>query len=99
MLRLDRVQYAAAHRGNHNCLGVLDRPVEPGDDRGFGGETVPTHSHAVAVHPSSLLNNNFIAVAANTCMFANRSLLPVSSVITSDAGPAIAMQLWPAASP
>ncbi|RXH16641.1 hypothetical protein EAS56_06575 [Bradyrhizobium guangzhouense] len=26
------IQYAAATRFNHSCLGVLDRPVEPGDD-------------------------------------------------------------------
>ena len=27
------IQYAAISRLNHNCLGVLDRPVKPGDDR------------------------------------------------------------------
>jgi hypothetical protein len=27
------IQYAAASRFNHNCLGILDRPVKPGDDR------------------------------------------------------------------
>ncbi|TFV42505.1 hypothetical protein E4K66_00440 [Bradyrhizobium frederickii] len=33
MPRLDRgIQYAAAYRFNRNCLGVLDRPVKPGDD-------------------------------------------------------------------
>ncbi|RXH02989.1 hypothetical protein EAS61_00410 [Bradyrhizobium zhanjiangense] len=26
------IQYAAAYGLNHNCLGVLDRPVKPGDD-------------------------------------------------------------------
>jgi len=26
------IQYAAAHRFNHGRLGVLDRPVKPGDD-------------------------------------------------------------------
>ncbi|QFI73819.1 hypothetical protein F8237_16230 [Bradyrhizobium betae] len=26
------IQYAAAHRFNHYCLGLLDRPVKPGDD-------------------------------------------------------------------
>jgi len=26
------IQYAAASRFNDNCLGVLDRPVKPGDD-------------------------------------------------------------------
>ncbi|QAU44870.1 hypothetical protein XH91_05580 [Bradyrhizobium guangzhouense] len=26
------IQYAAAPRFNHSCRGVLDRPVEPGDD-------------------------------------------------------------------
>jgi hypothetical protein len=44
-------------------------------------------------------NNRFSAVDANTCIFANLSALPVSSVITSLCGPATAMQLWPAASP
>ncbi|TFV49155.1 hypothetical protein E4K65_09565 [Bradyrhizobium niftali] len=28
------IQYAAAYRFNHNCLGILDRPVKPGDDSG-----------------------------------------------------------------
>ena len=33
MPRLDRgIQYAAACPLNHNRLGVLDRPVKPGDD-------------------------------------------------------------------
>jgi len=33
MPRLDRgIQYAAAYRLNHGRLGVLDRPVKPGDD-------------------------------------------------------------------
>ena len=33
MPRLDRgIQYAAADRFNHFSLGVLDRPVKPGDD-------------------------------------------------------------------
>ena len=26
------IQYAAASRFNHCCLGILDRPVKPGDD-------------------------------------------------------------------
>jgi hypothetical protein len=26
------IQYAAAHRGDNQDIGVLDRPVEPGDD-------------------------------------------------------------------
>jgi len=26
------IQYAAAHRFNHNRLWILDRPVKPGDD-------------------------------------------------------------------
>jgi hypothetical protein len=26
------IQYAAAHRFNHRCPGILGRPVEPGDD-------------------------------------------------------------------
>ncbi|PJG53824.1 hypothetical protein CVM73_17335 [Bradyrhizobium forestalis] len=33
MPRLDRgIQYAAAHRLNRCRLGILDRPVKPGDD-------------------------------------------------------------------
>ena len=39
------------------------------------------------------------AVAANTCMLARRSALPVSSVVTDCSGPETAMQLWPGASP
>jgi hypothetical protein len=43
MPRLDRgIQYAAASRFNHSRLGVLDRPVKPGDDtRGWGAEQAP----------------------------------------------------------
>ncbi|MCP3405953.1 hypothetical protein [Bradyrhizobium sp. CCGB01] len=38
MPRLDRgIKYAAAHRLNHSRLGVLDRPVKPGDDGGVLG--------------------------------------------------------------
>src|SRR5580704_7182185 len=44
-------------------------------------------------------NRKSSAVAANTCMLASRSALPVSSVIAADSGPANPMQLWPAASP
>ena len=37
MPRLDRgIQYAAACPLNHNGLGVLDRPVKPGDDSECG---------------------------------------------------------------
>jgi len=33
MPRLDRgIQYAAASRFGHDRLGVLDRPVKPGDE-------------------------------------------------------------------
>ena len=49
--------------------------------------------------PERFCSSRFSAVAANTCMLENRSLLPVSSVITDGYGPATAMQLWPAASP
>jgi hypothetical protein len=51
------------------------------------------------IQADKFFNNRFSAVDANTCIFANRSLLPVSSVITSTSGPATAMQLCPAASP
>ena len=44
-------------------------------------------------------SKKFSAVLANTCMLASRSGLPVSSVIADGSRPAIAMQLWPAASP
>ncbi|MFK4509450.1 hypothetical protein IQ17_03979 [Bradyrhizobium daqingense] len=36
------IQYAAASRVNHFCLGVLGRPVKPGDDT---GERVPRPRH------------------------------------------------------
>jgi len=39
MPRLDRgIQYAAASRLNQHRLGVLDRPVKPGDDWCARGE-------------------------------------------------------------
>jgi hypothetical protein len=44
-------------------------------------------------------SRKFSAVLANTCMFSNRSFLPVSSVIADASAPAMPMQLWPAASP
>ncbi|APO48721.1 hypothetical protein DXU04_06970 [Bradyrhizobium diazoefficiens] len=47
MPRLDRgIQYTAASRLIHNRLGVLDRPVKPGDDSsGGGGRAAPRGSH------------------------------------------------------
>ena len=40
MPRLDRgIQYAAASPLNHRRLGVLDRPVKPGDDGGVLGDS------------------------------------------------------------
>ncbi|MCP3370176.1 hypothetical protein [Bradyrhizobium cajani] len=42
MPRLDRgIQYAAAHPLNHSHLGVLDRPVKPGDDTEWVGAPSP----------------------------------------------------------
>ena len=42
MPRLDRgIQYAAASRLNHSRLGVLDRPVKPGDDTERVGAAFP----------------------------------------------------------
>ncbi|RXH16182.1 hypothetical protein EAS54_16795 [Bradyrhizobium guangzhouense] len=43
------IQYAAAHRSNHDRLGVLDRPVKPGDDSGVWGR-----SFAVSRIPQSV---------------------------------------------
>ena len=41
MPRLDRgIQYAVAPRLNHKRLGVLGRPVKPGDDTGAEREHV-----------------------------------------------------------
>ncbi|QOZ47311.1 hypothetical protein XH89_30370 [Bradyrhizobium sp. CCBAU 53340] len=41
MPRLDRgIQYAAASRFDHERLGVLDRPVKPGDDTCVRGEVI-----------------------------------------------------------
>ena len=45
MPRLDRgIQYTAASRSDHRRLGVLDRPVKPGDDT----ERVGAHSPNLA---------------------------------------------------
>ncbi|RZN13290.1 hypothetical protein CWO91_00185 [Bradyrhizobium genosp. SA-3] len=38
------IQYAAASRFNHCRLGVLDRPVEPGDDSAWLVADTPLHS-------------------------------------------------------
>ncbi|QOZ42346.1 hypothetical protein XH89_01830 [Bradyrhizobium sp. CCBAU 53340] len=44
MPRLDRgIQYAAASRFYHYRLGVLDRPVKPGDDGGVRGAVSDRH--------------------------------------------------------
>jgi hypothetical protein len=51
-------------------------------------------------HRDKFCSRKFSAVSANTCMFASRSALPVSSVIAIGSDPpATPMQLWPAASP
>jgi hypothetical protein len=44
-------------------------------------------------YPDKFSSNKFSACDANACMLACRSVLPVSSVMTDDLGPAIAMQL------
>ncbi|PSO30897.1 hypothetical protein C7G41_19040 [Bradyrhizobium sp. MOS002] len=51
------IQYAAAHRFNHCCHGVLDRPVKPGDDtvvvataHAFTTLDFPTRSFNLARH-------------------------------------------------
>jgi hypothetical protein len=50
MPRLDRgIQYATASRFNHCRLGVLDRPVKPGDD----SESVATCARNDDVETSS----------------------------------------------
>ncbi|RXH20621.1 hypothetical protein EAS54_01340 [Bradyrhizobium guangzhouense] len=46
------IQYAAASRRNHNCLGVLDRPVKPGDD----SEVMP---HALRASAPSIMLTAF----------------------------------------
>ncbi len=43
------IQYAAASRINHKCLGVLDRPVEPGDD----SECVACACHRLVIASAS----------------------------------------------
>ena len=55
--------------------------------------------HVEENHRDKFCSSKFSALPANTCMLESRSLLPVSSVIVCEAGPATAMQLWPAASP
>ncbi|QAU37431.1 hypothetical protein XH86_06865 [Bradyrhizobium guangdongense] len=38
------IQYAAARRLNYNFLGILDRPVKPGDDSERGRGSRPNDS-------------------------------------------------------
>ncbi|MFK4490991.1 hypothetical protein ABIA45_006069 [Bradyrhizobium sp. USDA 336] len=53
MPRLDRgIQYAAARRLNPNRLGVLDRPVKPGDDT--DGVRAPSQNPAQLSHFATL---------------------------------------------
>ncbi|QOZ11369.1 hypothetical protein XH96_30485 [Bradyrhizobium sp. CCBAU 51765] len=53
-LRRRGIQYAAASRFNHYRLGVLDRPVKPGDNSGACGEHVPTNTSCdEAIHSPS----------------------------------------------
>jgi hypothetical protein len=58
MPRLDRgIQYAAASRLNHRRLGVLDRPVKPGDDTESVGAFSPNLaqlSHFATLFPLAL---------------------------------------------
>jgi hypothetical protein len=58
MPRLDRgIQYAAACPLNHNGLGVLDRPVKPGDDTERVGARSPNLaqlSHFATLFPLAL---------------------------------------------
>jgi len=50
MPRLDRgIQYAAAHPLHHNRLGVLDRPVKPGDDTVDVGTTPQTSRNCLTL--------------------------------------------------
>jgi hypothetical protein len=42
------IQYAAASRFNHNCLGILDRPVKPGDDRECVAVDTPSRPRGVS---------------------------------------------------
>ncbi|MFH1342377.1 MAG: hypothetical protein ABIL01_14420 [Pseudomonadota bacterium] len=51
--RLDRAtQYAAASRMNTTVSGILDRPVEPGDDSFVVAGGAPTRWHAMTVQNS-----------------------------------------------
>ncbi|TFV47600.1 hypothetical protein E4K65_15275 [Bradyrhizobium niftali] len=60
MPRLDRgIPYAAASRFGHDRLGVLDRPVKPGDDSSGGGRPaafgdIPDTSQAAAPPQTAL---------------------------------------------
>ncbi|TFV45583.1 hypothetical protein E4K65_23535 [Bradyrhizobium niftali] len=54
------IQYAAAPRPNHNCLGILDRPVKAGDDSECVVADMPSRprggfrpSFASSLHPPS----------------------------------------------
>jgi hypothetical protein len=58
MPRRDRgIQYAAACLLNHHRLGVLDRPVKPGDDTVGAGTlspNLPQLSHFATLFPLAL---------------------------------------------
>ncbi len=58
MPRLDRgIRYAAACPLNHNRLGVLDRPVKPGDDTvrvGAAPQNLPQLFHFATLFPPVL---------------------------------------------
>ncbi|QOZ42607.1 hypothetical protein XH89_03315 [Bradyrhizobium sp. CCBAU 53340] len=55
MPRLDRgIQYAEASRLSHGRLGVLDRPVKPGDDSCACGERSACHCPHQALTIASL---------------------------------------------
>jgi len=50
MPRLDRgIQYAAAPPLNHGRLGVLDRPVKPGDDTECAGGASQTSRNCLTL--------------------------------------------------
>ncbi|MGY4309905.1 hypothetical protein ACVIJ6_007148 [Bradyrhizobium sp. USDA 4369] len=99
------IQYAAAHRDDHNCPGVLDRPVESGDDSSPCRADVDRSRSAHAdlrialstrVLPSDQIAPGTLWLWAITSSKARSIQLQSSSVIVSDGSSLMVCRPWPA---
>ena len=87
--------------GNHfiTITSGTGEPAAARQDRALEGCAGHRVRARLTRYFDTVFSRKFSASAVNACMLSSRSDLPVSSVIEASLRPAIAMQLWPAASP